>query len=401
MMQLKPFKSRNEVFGKTIYDPNTFKHSFMSNKEFAVFKTHHNVEELNNIPFFGIPSILYSPIRVFFDLTLSCNLKCITCLNDSDRPLDDELRVEECMNVIEGLKRDFVFDVRFSGGEPTLKRGWDQILKKSKEEGLTVTLNTNGIYNKKTIDSLINTMPDEITISIDGYKEHNDYIRGEGAFDAAVNSIRILKSAGCRVTINTVVTSILDEDDIKGLLEIAADFCDDISFFQARPIGRISKTKGLLLNYGGLAELMAKIENIKEGYPSLNVRIWGNSLDSNSISQSKSERFNLMEGGVDGFTRFNIMSNGDLYAGGCALYVDQASKDELRLGNIIQENYSLLKVWRFSEKLKEIRKLSSNLKERCDNCGDYQTRCQGFTLETELYKKKNPGGIIYCRRPGD
>lgn len=397
MKILKPFKSRNETFGKTIYDPNTFKHFFIPNETFLDFKKENVVEEFDNPPFFDNPSILYSPIRIYFDLTLKCNLRCKICLNKSGKPLEDELSLEDSIKVIDGLKNDSIFDIRFSGGEPTLKQGWDKILKRAKESGLTVTLNTNGIYNEKIIDKLIEIKPDEITVSLDGYKEHNDYIRGEGNFEKAINSIKLLKSAGCRVTINSAITSVFDDKDIRGLLGFADKFCDDISFFHARPIGRAADMKDKIVNYDQLDVIMKKIETMKKEYPTLAVRTRSYSLKSNSIGLEDTESFSLLEGGPDGFTRFNVMSNGDLYAGGCVPYVEPKLQNELKLGNIISENYSLLNIWRHSDKLRQIRATSSQLKHKCDNCAEYRTKCQGFTLEMELYGQVNPEGNIYCK----
>jgi len=397
MKILKPFKSRNENFGKTVFDPNTFKYSLMSNEDFSKFKTINNVKELDNIPFIKNLSILYSPIRVYFDLTLLCNLRCKTCLNESGNPLSDELSLEKAIKVVEGLAKDYIFDVRFSGGEPTLKEGWDKILKRAKELGLTISLNSNGVYRDKTIDKLVEINPDEITISLDSYKEHNDYIRGKGSFDKAINSIKELNSAGCRVTINSAVTSMLKEKDARKLMEFANEFCEDISFFHTRPIGRAARIKGKLLKYEELNSFMEKIEKMKKEYPNIDTRTRSISLKANSIDQKITKNFGLIQGGADGFTRFNIMSNGDLYAGGCVLYVNPDLKNNLVLGNIVQEEYSLLNIWRNNERLKKIREESTRLKERCNNCAEYETKCPGFTLEMELYGQVNPDGNIYCK----
>ncbi len=400
MSELKALKARNEVFGKTVFDPNTFKHFFMHEEEFKNFRMENVVEIMDNTVFHDTPNILFSPIRVYFDLTLDCNLRCRTCLNNSGESLEDELNLEESMKVIEGLKKDYIFDVRFSGGEPTLKKGWDMILKKAKDEGLTISLNTNGILSDKNLNKLIEINPDETTVSLDGFGEHNDYLRGKGSFDRAISSIKYLKENGCRVTINSTLTSIIDDSDIKGLLDFASEYCDDISFFHLRPLGRAENEANLLLDYDELGLMMRRINDEKKKYPELFVRTGSESLKSNSIDSKDAKKYGLEEGGSDGFTRFNIMYNGDLFAGGCVPYINQSIKDDLKLGNIIEEDYSLLKVWRFNDKLREIRKMSRKLKNRCNNCSDYTTTCSGFTLEMELYGRIAFKKNIYCKRGG-
>lgn len=399
-MDKKKFKSRNETFGKTVFNPNNFTHFFMDEEEFAGFKANNEVIELDNVPTIDNEGILYSPIRVYFDLTLLCNLRCRTCLNNSGNPLNDELSLEQSIRVVERLASDSVFDVRFSGGEPTLKEGWDIILKRAKELGLAISLNSNGLYNQKTVDKLIEINPDEISISLDGFREGNDYLRGKGTFDRATESIKQLSYAGSRVTINTVVTSLINEEDVRRLLDFAEEFCYDISFFHARPIGRASRIKDKLLSYDELSIFMTKVDKMKDEYPNLQVRTRSSSLRENSIASENTEQFGLMQGGSDGFTRFNIMSNGDLYAGGCVLYVNPKLRDELVLGNIVSEGYSLLNVWMNSKKLQKIRQNSKQFKEKCNQCTDYKTKCSGFTLEMELYGQLNPEGNMYCKTSG-
>ena len=393
---VKKFKSRNENFGKVVFDPNNFKHFLMTEQQYNEFSKNNDVEEMSNNLSKAGSGFLYSPIRTYFDLTLACNLRCRTCLNSSDKALNDELSLEQAIDVVEGLAKDSVFDIRFSGGEPTLKLGWEEILNKAKELGMTFSLNSNGIYaDSQTVDKIIKINPDEISISIDGYKKHNDSIRGKGNYNKAEETVKALSSAGCRVTINSAVTSILDESDIRGLLELANDYCKDISFFHARPLGRALRIKDKLLSYHEINDFMDKVEQIKLEYPTLVVRTRSSSLKQNAINQSSATDFSLMEGGTDGFTRFNIMSNGDLYAGGCVLYVDPNMKQQLVLGNIVDENYSLLNVWRNSERLYQIRQKSLKHKQKCNICMDYEKKCHGFTLEMELYDKIH-GNNPYC-----
>lgn len=386
------FKARNEIFGKTVFDTNTFQHQFMTNMEFDDLKKEHEIKYFGNPISRENPSILYAPIRTYFDITLKCNLRCKTCLNRSGIQSSDELNVAEGLKVVEGIQKDGVFEVRFSGGEPTQKDGWDKIMQRAKELGLVVTLNTNGIYDKNTLHRLIEINPDETTISLDGFKEHNDLIRGNGSFEKATNSIKVLKEKGCRVTINSVITSLTADKDIRDLLDFANQYCNDISFFHARPIGRASNMK--LPNYDDLKTIMDKIDNWKNEYPRLRVRTRSSSLKSSAINENL-QIFGLMTGGPDGFTRFNIMPNGDLYAGGCVPYVDKSMK-KFCLGKIVDENYSVLNVWRLSDKLKKIREASSMLKNECDNCDEKS--CHKFTLELVLYESINPGGNIYCKK---
>ncbi|KKK93575.1 hypothetical protein LCGC14_2691510, partial [marine sediment metagenome] len=357
----KPLLTRNEYFGKSIYDPNTFRHYYASDSECAEFIRHSRVRELDNDCINAVTGIIYSPIRVYFDLTSQCNLTCKTCLNRSGNAMFDELSIRESIRVVEGMHRDSVFEIRFSGGEPTLKRGWHLIMARSQELGLVTSLNSNGVYDGNTLDKLIKIRPEETTISLDGYREGNDHIRGKGMYQRAVDSIRELSAAGCRVTINTVITGALCERDIRGLLDLTSKYCADISFFHIRPFGRATDHKDLHLNYAKLCKYYELIDKIMCDYPEARVRTRSSSLRRNSIGVGEAMAHGLLSGGADGFTRLNILPNGDIFAGGCVPYVDSMFREQLLLGNILQEDYSVLNVWRGNQKLCNIRGLSSKL----------------------------------------
>jgi len=98
---------------------------------------------------------------------------------------------EECLKVVEGLKEDAVLNVKFSGGEPTQRDDWFEIMSRAKELGIVVAMNSNGIYSPATLDRLFQLRPSEVTISLDGFKENNDLIRGKGSFDKAIRSLKV------------------------------------------------------------------------------------------------------------------------------------------------------------------------------------------------------------------
>ena len=371
-MDEEKFVLRDEPFGYTLFDKRRMRHKFIARGTLSEELCFNDVkvksyEKWDADLSESLDDIIYSPIRMYFELTSACNLRCKTCFNQSGKPKPGELTTEEVKRTLEGFRNDNVFDVRFSGGELTARPDWFELLKYAKDLGFSISFN----------------------------KQHNDMIRGKGNYEKAEETVKALGSAGCRVTINSVVTSILDESDIRGLLELANDYCRDISFFHARPLGRALIMKDKLLSYYEINEFMDKVEQIRLEFPNLSVRTRSSSLKQNAINQSSAADFSLIEGGTDGFTRFNIMSNGDMYAGGCVPYVDPKLRQQLVLGNIVDEHYSLLNIWRNNERLNRIRQESLKHKQKCNSCRDYDSKCHGFTLEMELYNNIH-GNNPYC-----
>ena len=152
------FVIRDETFGGTLYDRNLLKHQFISRDEInsGISTSGFKVENpeiwkgnIDNIP----EGLLYAPTRIYFELTRECNLRCLHCFNSSAKPIPSEMNTEEMMLSLEGLRKNNVFDIRFTGGELTVRPDWFEILKRAKDLGFTVSANTNGVY--KNFDETI------------------------------------------------------------------------------------------------------------------------------------------------------------------------------------------------------------------------------------------------------
>jgi MoaA/NifB/PqqE/SkfB family radical SAM enzyme len=332
-------------------------------------------------------SILKSPIRVYIDLTRNCNLNCITCVNNSGNEISNPLSLEEHKNILENLVKSEVFEIKFSGGEITTFPEWHLILGKSADLGLQFSVNTNGVIGQRKLEILAETNPAEVSISIDGGRDLNRNIRGKWAFDAIEHTLNYLAMKGIRTTINSMLTAKTQEEDIQAILDIGANYCQDISFFPIRPIGRARDQADYHLSINKMGELNILVEKHKEKHALLNVKTNSQNLYSNSIDLETAGRFGLMAGGADGFTRFNIFPDGNMYAGGCVPYVSEESYSSQCLGNVRDFDFGIDEIWHLSDKLWDIRKQSSEYQVRCEGCNEYKTNCSGFTLDMEHYRE--------------
>jgi MoaA/NifB/PqqE/SkfB family radical SAM enzyme len=377
-MDEKQFVTRAESFGKVVFDRDTFGFRLMNENEYKSFVENNkeNIEELDNKPFNG--DVLSAPVKLYYDLTSECNLRCKSCHNQSGFAGDDELSTEQALSVVEGVKKDNIFHIKFSGGELTQRPDWDVILTHAKELGLVTSINTNGIYNSKTLEKMISLPLDEINISLDGTKRTNDSIRGSGSYDVITSTISKLHEAGKKVTVNSLITSLTTQEDIEHLLEFGSKNSYSVDFFHVRPMGRAAKNPYLNITFDKLAQMYKTVLENKIKYPQL---IHQPKLDGNNEY--------LINGGTDGFYTFNILPNGDLFAGGCVKYVDPAQTEFMKLGNIIEEGFSVRNVWQNSPILSKLREEYATLQMRCNACFNYKSKCQGFTPEMDLYKQLN------------
>jgi len=367
--------SRNENFGKILYDNVSFTPRYIKLEDYIYLE---DVFAKDNIPL-QRKDILTAPIRVYMDITRECSLRCGQCLNDSGAIGIDELSKDQWLLVVDGLAGDGVLDIKLTGGEPTMKNGWQDIARAIKDNNMFLTMNTNGNYGFKTIDKLIMLQPDEVSVSIDGIATHYDVRHNMKAFD----TVKLLHDAGIRTVINTVITKHLTVAEAKELISFAQLYADDISFFPARPLGRANLD--MIPSYDDLFKFSKELDYNK-------INIHNEHLHAASIKESI---LGLRTGSGDGLTRFNIMSNGDLFAGGCALYVP-GMRDKLLLGNIIDEDYSIMDVWHNSKKLDAFRDWTNSLQVRCDNCAEYRNVCDGTIIEMEIYRQAK-GINPYCK----
>ncbi|MEI6579551.1 MAG: anaerobic ribonucleoside-triphosphate reductase activating protein [Eubacteriales bacterium] len=119
-----------------------------------------------------------------------CNMKCQYCHNKhilyGDVPVIDEKEVFEYLN----KRKDMLGAVVITGGEPTIQKGLAEFIKKVKQLGLLVKLDTNG------------TNPDIIKALLE--KGLLDYI----AMDVKAPLHKYFETVGCPVDVNAITASI-------------------------------------------------------------------------------------------------------------------------------------------------------------------------------------------------
>src|SRR4051812_42905466 len=82
---------------------------------------------------------------VVWNLTRTCNLKCVHCYTDSDAiKYPDELSTEKAKAVLDDLAAFKVPAVLFSGGEPLVRKDLFDLSAYARSLGLHVVLSTNG-----------------------------------------------------------------------------------------------------------------------------------------------------------------------------------------------------------------------------------------------------------------
>ncbi len=159
---------------------------------------------------------------VIWNLVRRCNLTCKHCYSISaDKDFPGELNTEEVYGVMDDLKVFRVPVLILSGGEPLLRPDIFDISHRAKGMGFYTALSTNGtLIDESNIAPIAAVGYDYLGISIDGIREtHDVFRRKEGAFDAALNGLRLCRDHDIKVGLRFTLTRD-NVDDLPALLDL-------------------------------------------------------------------------------------------------------------------------------------------------------------------------------------
>ena len=172
-----------------------------------------------------------TPWTVSWQINSNCNLRCKHCFfegNDSLYSAQGDLNREELMQIAHDLHKKFnTIAVSLTGGETLLCNCIFELLEKLKNQGIIVSLQTNGtLLNAQKAEKLakiLNRETDFVQISLEGSNAKiHDKIRGNGSFEKATNAIKALTGLGVKVNVNCTPTA-FNAADIFNLYNLCCD----------------------------------------------------------------------------------------------------------------------------------------------------------------------------------
>jgi heme d1 biosynthesis radical SAM protein NirJ len=153
---------------------------------------------------------------VIWNLIRRCNLGCKHCYSISgDVDFPGELTTAEVFRVMDDLKAFRVPVLILSGGEPLMRRDIFEISARAKAMLFYVGLSTNGtLIDAALADRISGIGYDYVGISLDGIgATHDHFRRKDGAYDAALAALRLLRDRGVKVGVRFTMT----EDNVAEL----------------------------------------------------------------------------------------------------------------------------------------------------------------------------------------
>lgn len=153
------------------------------------------------------------PLSGAFELTSRCPLDCKMCYvhrkeNDCEA-IKREKSTEWWLKLAEEAKNAGMFMLLLTGGEPLLRRDFEEIYLKAKKMGILVSVNTNGLLiDDDKVKFFADNPPQKLNITLYGAsKETYRELCGNGeAYKKVIEAITKLKQAGIKLKINFTAT---------------------------------------------------------------------------------------------------------------------------------------------------------------------------------------------------
>jgi selenobiotic family peptide radical SAM maturase len=177
-------------------------------------------------------------------ITQSCDLHCRHCYDRSRR---QQVSLENGRTILDSLY-DFCVDhrvsgqVSFTGGNPLLHPDFFELYESAVEKGFMTAI----LGNPTDRDSLLKIndiqKPEFFQVSLEGLREHNDYMRGRNHFDRTLRFLALLKE----MDIYSMVMLTLTRANRHQVLELAELLRDRVDLFTFNRLSMVGEGATLL-----------------------------------------------------------------------------------------------------------------------------------------------------------
>ncbi len=163
-------------------------------------------------------------LSAVFELTYRCNFKCKHCYVPPDYSRKKgELKTKEVFSILDQLKSLGCFHLRFTGGEPFMRKDIMDILRYAKRCGFELIIYTNGsLIDEKIADELA-ALRTRVDITIPGISK-SVFERISGVTDSrdrVFRSIEFLHKRGLYLRTKTCVLK-TNEEEVEDIKNFAA-----------------------------------------------------------------------------------------------------------------------------------------------------------------------------------
>lgn len=200
-------------------------------------------------------------------ITDRCNYRCTYCKPEEQFkfiPHEEILRYEEIVEIIEEAVGLGITKVRITGGEPLVRKGIVDFIKKLKriEKLEDISLTTNGCFLAGYAEELKAAGLNRVNISLDSLQK-NKYrkITRGGNLERVLKGIdSALKAGLLPIKINTVLIKGINDDEVEDFVRLTLERPLNIRFIELMPSGEkvTDNYKGKFISVLEIKESSAK-----------------------------------------------------------------------------------------------------------------------------------------------
>lgn len=268
-----------------------------------------------------------------------------------------------------GIKRPII---SFTGGEPFLRKDFLPLLKKIRKQNRNSVLRilSNGsMINENVAEELKHLKLSFVQISLEGLKDNNDKIRGEGSFEKIVESIKIIRSHKIDVVVSFTLNQ-LNKDDIPGLADLCCDLgVKRLGIGRLVPFGRGEQLKEKLLSPQELKKFYLNAKELEKEFRN-KLEISYSCEQGILALEKKTENYCIV---MDG-RGLTVMPNGDVLF---------CRRLPIKLGNVLEQD--LKHIYFNNHLLWEIKELDNISHEKCKKCKVFDKCFGGAKCITYAY----------------
>jgi selenobiotic family peptide radical SAM maturase len=189
----------------------------------------------------------YLTAQVFtlqWHITQTCDLSCKHCY---DRSIREAVTLDEALDVLDQFydfcqARHVYGQVSFTGGNPLMHPRFSEIYQAAADRGFMAAILGNVTTPRILADICAIQKPEFFQVSLEGLKEHNDYIRGSGYFDRVMHFLDDLRAAD----IYSMVMLTLTRDNMDQVLPLAELLRDKVDLFTFNRLSMVGEGAQLL-----------------------------------------------------------------------------------------------------------------------------------------------------------
>ncbi|MFB6306983.1 MAG: GTP 3',8-cyclase MoaA [Flavobacteriales bacterium] len=172
-------------------------------------------------------------------LTEKCNFRCFYCMPAEGlqlSPADHLMKAEEIEEIVKIFVEHGVNKVRFTGGEPLIRKDFRDILKRLSKLPVELAITTNGVLVDKYIDDFKRYGLNSVNISMDSLnRESFKRITRRDNFDKVKKNVKLLLQSDFNVKLNNVVMKGENDNEIYDFVKLTLMNPLEVKFIEFMP----------------------------------------------------------------------------------------------------------------------------------------------------------------------